>query len=35
MRSALDRWEPRIDVQAMDIDTSEVVDEGTLLINIH
>jgi Bacteriophage baseplate protein W len=34
VRSALDRWEPRIDVQAVEVGTSHV-DEGTLLIDIH
>lgn len=34
VRSALDRWEPRIDVQAVEVDAS-AVDEGRLLIDIH
>ena len=33
IRSALDRWEPRIQVQAVDFDLSGV-DRGELLINI-
>ena len=31
---ALDRWEPRIDVRAVEVDASEA-DEGRLLIDIH
>ena len=34
VRSALDRWEPRIDVQAVEVDASDA-DEGRLLIDIH
>jgi phage baseplate assembly protein W len=33
IRSALDRWEPRIDVEAVDFDLSEVAD-GRLVITI-
>ncbi len=34
VRSALDRWEPRIDVRAVEVDSSDA-DEGRLLIDIH
>ena len=33
IRSALDRWEPRVEVQALDFDL-DGVDRGELLINI-